>query len=163
LKRDESSTAFLDTTFLLPLFQLNIDVKAFSPEGFRKFLAGLTEIHFSELSIFEAKAKLFTLSRKNHAYNPAMLNFGDNLAVLRKDERVVFHPYTGRDDTHLNLISAKALKLDCFDAIIVTQALDSALLITEDRDILDLREEKAFREDPILGKLTIRQWKELGY
>ena len=68
MKQDKLSVAFLDTTFLLPFFQLDITVEAFNLNGFRGFLAELSKVHFSELSIFEAKAKLFRLSRKNSAY-----------------------------------------------------------------------------------------------
>ena len=85
------------------------------------------------------------------------------MAVLREDARVVFHPYTRWEDAYLNLISAKDFRLDSFDTIIVAQALDLGLLVTEDQEILDLREQTAFREDPVLGRLTIRKWKELEY
>ena len=68
MKQDKLSAAFLDITFLLQLFQLDITVEAFNLNGFKGFLAELPEVHFSELSIFESKAKLFRLSRKNSAY-----------------------------------------------------------------------------------------------
>lgn len=163
MKRDKISAVFLDTTFLLPFFQLDLSVEAFDLNRFREFLAKLSEVHASELSIFEAKAKLFRLSRKNAVYMEALESFGDNLAVLREDERFIFHPYTKRDDAYFNLISAKNLRLDSFDIIIVAQALEMGLLVTEDEEILSLREQGAFTRDPILGKLAIRRWKELRY
>ena len=82
--------------------------------------------------------------------------------MLREDAKVVFHPYTRREDAYFNLISTKDFRLDSFDIIIVAQALDLGLLVTEDQEILDLREQTVFREDPILGRLTIRKWEELG-
>jgi len=163
LKRDRITAAFLDTTFLLPFFQLDISVEAFDLNAFREFVEKLSEAHASELSIFEAKTKLLRLSRKDTAYNQVLENFGSNLAVLREDERFIFHPYTKRDDAHLNLISTRKLELDSFDAIIVAQSLDLGLLVTEDREIVSLKENPAFTADPTLGKLEIRRWKELRY
>jgi len=162
LKPGSIPAVFLDTTFLLPFFQLEIAVKDFTIEDFKEFLTKASEIHVSELSIFEAKAKLFRLSRKNAAYMEALENFGNNLTVLRNDERFVFHPYTGQNDAHFNLISAKEWKLDSFDIIILAQALEVELLITEDEEILNLRDQETFVQDPQLGKLAIRRWRELG-
>ena len=163
MKRDRILAAFLDTTFLLPFFQLGIIVEAFDLNAFREFTGGLSEAHVSELSIFEAKAKLLRLSRNDDAYKQVLEGFGSNLAVLREDERFVFHPYTQRDDHYFDLISTKKLELDSFDAIIVAQALDTGLLVTEDREILSLKKNPAFTADPSLGKLEIRRWRELGY
>jgi len=63
LKPDYNSAVFLDTIFLLLFFQIDINVKAFSLERYSQFLTKISEAHLSELSIFEAKAKLFRLSR----------------------------------------------------------------------------------------------------
>lgn len=161
MKPGKTSKAFLDTTFLLPFFQLDIDVDGFSLERFEAFLSRLDEVHFSELSIYEAKAKLFRLSRRDERYADALKSFGGNLAVLRDDEMISFHPYTRLDDLRFNLISGKGLDLDVFDMVIVAQAVDVGFLITEDREIINLRGEKAFGEDPELKKLEIRRWKEL--
>jgi hypothetical protein len=161
LKVDEGGRAFLDTTFLLPFFQLDIAIEAFTLEKFRNFLERLSEVHVSELSIFEAKAKIFRLSGKDSAYTPALKNFGRNLALLREDEKFFFHPYMEADDTHFNLISS-IKSLDSFDIIILAQASNIGLLITEDKEILGLRERETFKKDPFLGKLLIRRWKELA-
>lgn len=161
LKLGEVSEAFLDTTFLLPFFQLDIDVEGFSPKGLEVFLSRLDKAHFSELSIYEAKAKLFRLSRRDERYADALENFGGNLAVLRDDEMISFHPYSELDDRRFNLISGKDLDLDVFDMIILAQAVDVGFLLTEDEEILNLRGEKAFVEDPELKRLEIRRWKEL--
>ena len=161
-KVDRISAAFLDTTFLLPFFQLDITVEAFTIEKFRDFLTQLSEIHISELSIFEAKAKIFRLSKKNASYTPILKDYGSNLAVLREDEKIVFHTYTKADDAYFNLISAKNTNLDSFNIIIVAQALDVGLLITEEKEILGLGEQETFTKDPLLGKLAIKRWKELA-
>ena len=161
LKLGENPAAFLDTTFLLPFFQIDINVEAFNLDSYKEFLTKLSEVHLSELSIFEAKAKLFRLSRKDTTYKQALEIFGNNLAILREDEKFIFHQYTKHDDTHFNLISAKNLGLDSFDIIIVAQALDVGILITEDREILNIRNQEAFVKDPLLGKMMIKRWKEL--
>jgi len=161
LKPGSSSGAFLDTTFILPFFQIDIDVEAFNLTKFKEFLAKLSQAHFSELSIFEAKAKLQRLSRKNTTYVQALKAFRTNLATLREDEKFVFHPYTAQDDENFNLIYSKNLGLDSFDMIIVAQALNTGTLITEDKEILSAREQTEFIKDPTLGKMKIIQWKEL--
>ncbi|MDI6691022.1 MAG: PIN domain-containing protein [Candidatus Bathyarchaeota archaeon] len=161
MKLGEILEVFLDTTFILPFFQLDIDIDGFTVERFRKFLSRLDKVYVSELSIYEAKAKLFRLSRMNRVYADALENFGDNLAVLRDDERICFRPYTKGDDFRFNLMWSKGLGLDVFDAIIVAQSVDVGLLITEDTEILNLRNQEAFVEDPELKKLEIRRWKEL--
>ena len=161
MKADNSQEAFLDTTFILPFFQVDINVEAFTLKKFKEFLTRLSKIHFSELSIFEAKAKLQRLSTKNAAYLQALKAFGANLATLREDEKIVFHPYTAEDDENFNLIHSKNLGLDSFDTIIIAQALSIGTLITEDKEILSVREKTAFTRDPTLGKIKIKRWKEL--
>lgn len=161
MKLGKSSGPFLDTTFILPFFQLDINVEAFTLNKFKEFLTKLPKVHFSELSIFEAKAKLQRLSRKDTPYMQALKAFGTNLATLREDEKFIFHPYTAQDDENFNLIYSKSLGLDSFDIIIIAQAVNIGTLITEDKEILSVREQTAFIKDPILGKIKIKQWKEV--
>lgn len=156
-----SKTVFMDTTFLLPFFRVEIEVESFSLDKFENFLTKISEVHFSELSIFEAKAKLFRLSRENTTYTQALGDFGKNLAVLREDEKFIFHPYTARDDECFNLILTKNWALDSFDIIILAQALNIRVLVTEDKEILRIRDREKFVKDPILGMATIKRWKEL--
>jgi hypothetical protein len=162
LRLGESSGVFLDTTFILPFFQVDIKVEGFNLTGFKEFLTKLPEAHFSQLSIFEAKAKLQRLSRKNAAYVKALKAFGANLTTLREDERFIFHPYTAQDDENFNRIYSKNLGLDSFDMIIVAQTISTGTLITEDREILRAREQTEFVKDPTLGKIKILRWRELG-
>lgn len=162
MKLDKNPAAFLDTTFLLPFFQIDINIEAFDLNKYREFITILSEAHLSELSIFEAKAKLFRLSTKDATYKQALEAFGNNLAILREDEKFIFHPYTKHDDTYFNLISAKNLGLDSFDTIILAQALDVGILITEDKEMLNIRNQEAFVKDPLLGKMMIKRWKELS-
>lgn len=161
MKIDKDSRAFLDTTFLLPFFQVNVKIEGFTPKRFKAFLMGLSGVHFSELSIYEAKAKIYRLSRRDADLAKALEAFGANLATLRTDERITFHPYTERDDEYFNMISSKTLRLDSFDTIILSQAMSVGILLTEDSEILRARREETFKNDPVLGKIEIRQWKEL--
>ena len=161
MKIDKDSGPFLDTTFLLPFFQVNVKIEEFTPKSFRTFLMRLSEVHFSELSIYEAKAKIYRLSRRDAALGKALEAFGANLATLRTDERITFHPYTERDDKYFNMIASKALRLDSFDTVILAQAMSVGTLITEDSEILRVRREETFQNDPVLGKTRIRRWKEL--
>ena len=75
--------------------------------------------------------------------------------------KIIFHPYTLRDDEYFNIISSKNLGLDSFDIIILAQAPNTGMLLTEDKGILSIREQETFLKDPILGKIAIKQWKEL--
>lgn len=68
LKIDKSSPPFLDTIFLLPFFQLNVKIEGFTLKKFKRFLTELPILHFSELSIYEAKAKIYRLSRRDTNY-----------------------------------------------------------------------------------------------
>lgn len=138
-----------------------MDVEGFSLARFKEYLTKLPKAHFSELSIFEAKAKLQRLSRKNAAYLQALEAFGENLATLREDEKFVFHPYTSQHDKNFNLIYSKNLGLDSFDIIILAQSLDVGTLITEDKEILRARAQAGFTGDPTLRKIKIIRWKEL--
>jgi len=161
LKLDKDSEVFLDTTFLLPFFQVNIAIEGFTLKKFKKFLMQLSKVHFSELSIYEAKAKIYRLSRKDSTYMKALENFGTNLSILRADEKIIFHPYTERDDEYFNIISSKNLKLNSFDMIILAQALNGDILLTEDKEILKIRRQKEIVEDPVLRKIVISRWNEL--
>jgi len=140
---------------------MNINVEAFTLSRFKEFIAKLSQIHFSELSIFEAKAKICRLSKRDTSYMQALEAFGDNLAVLQEDEKLIFHPYTAQDDKYFNIIFAKNLGLDVLDTIILVQAIKVGTLITEDKEILYLREQNGYTKDPIFGKLKIKRWKEL--
>lgn len=162
LNSDKASATFLDTTFLLPFFQVDVKIEGFTIKKYKAFLTKLSEIHISELSIYEAKAKIHRLSRKDTTYMRVLKTFGANLATLREDEKIIFHPYTSRDDEHFNIISSKNLGLDSFDIIILAQALDTGMLITEDKEILSIREKEAFLNDPALGKTAIKKWKEIN-
>lgn len=158
---DERRPPFLDTTYLLPFFQIHVTIEGFTLTGYHAFLTQQPHVHFSELSIYEAKATIHRLSRRDTAFVTALTAFGDNLATLRDDAKIVLHPYRPQDDQYYNMIAFKKLGLDSFDTIILAQALSTGLLITENRELLRVRDTDAFHSDPALGRLTIRQWKEM--
>ncbi|MGQ9469389.1 MAG: PIN domain-containing protein [Nitrososphaerales archaeon] len=163
MKPDKEAASFLDTIFLLPFSQIGIKVEAFSLDKFEQFLTKISEVHFSELSIFEVKAKLYRLSSKDEAYIQLLKTFGKNLAILREDKKIIFHPYTERDDKNFNLIASKRLGLNSFDIIIMAQALKVGVLITEDKEILDIKDQESFISDLTLRKLKIKRWKDLKF
>ena len=138
---------FVDTTYLMPFFYLNIDVDGFSREVFREKLSGFRNIHASEISIVEVKAKIVKM--RDRKINEV---FRRSLSVLRSDERFIFHGYTADDDARFEEI--EEMDLDFIDRIIVSQAFDVGFLLTEDRQILK-------NKDPLkkLG-LDVVSWKE---
>ena len=48
---------YLDTTYVMPFFYFDRDVKGFSRTVYKEVIKSLERIHFSEISIIEAKAK----------------------------------------------------------------------------------------------------------
>jgi hypothetical protein len=93
---------FIDTTYLLPFLQVPIRAKGFNLLDFRKFMAKLSRVHVSELSVYEAKAKLLRMSMSRGEYGRLLSTFGENLNVLRADEKFVFRTYTKEDDQRFN-------------------------------------------------------------
>lgn len=152
---------FLDTTFLLPFFQIQVKVKAFTPLTFEEWLRTIDQVHVSELSIYEAKAKIYGLSKADPAYRPALRAFGENLEILRADKRFLFHTYSKDADDYFNSLMGIRVVIDAFDAIILSQAARVGFLLTEDRDILKLRDAEGFRSHPLLSKVKIKNWFEL--
>lgn len=53
----KSGELYLDTTYVMPFFYLDIDVKGFSRADYKEVIRSFDRIHFSEISIIEAKAK----------------------------------------------------------------------------------------------------------
>jgi|Deesub1362B_J571_1020462.scaffolds.fasta_scaffold00093_24 predicted nucleic acid-binding protein len=120
---------FVDTTYLMPFFYLDIGVDGFSRERFREKLSGFRRIHVSEISIVEVKAKIVRM--KDRKINEV---FRESLSILRYDERFVFHGYTADDDARFE--ETEEMSLDFIDRIIVSQAFSVGFLLTEDRQIL---------------------------
>ncbi len=121
---------FLDTTYVMPFLYLDIDVEGFSRKKFAELIRKLDRIHISEISIFEAKAKSLQIRDRN-----ALKKFNEGLSVLRSDERVVIHGYTAKDDENFNEMLNMLNDLNIIDLIIIAQAKEIGVLLTEDRII----------------------------
>jgi len=124
-----------------------------------EYLTPINEIHLSEISIIEAKAKIHRLNQRNPAYQAPHEEFGANLRILREDDKVHFHRYETEDDTRFNFLSETGTQLDAFDTVIVTQASRAGHLLTEDREILSIRK-TGILKNPIMQGLRIENWKE---
>jgi hypothetical protein len=155
------SELFIDTTYLLPFFQVPISVKGFELSEFKAFVANLRRVHVSELSVYEAKAKLLRMYNAHRGYQKALRAFGENLDVLRMDEKFVFEAYTGEADQKLNQLSTIAKGLDAFDLIILSEALMVGPLLTEDSEILNFRDSQEFAKNTLLKPIRIMSWRDV--
>ncbi len=151
---------FLDTTYLLPFFQVPIRVEGFKLSDFKALIGNISRVHVAELSVYEAKAKLLRLSKTHRTYEKILRAFSENLNVLRMDEKFVFQNYTHQADQRFNQLLAFAKRLDAFDLIILSQAFTAGELLTEDADILAFRDSDEFAEGSLSKSLKIRCWKE---
>ena len=120
---------FLDTTYVMPFFYMDIDVKGFSRRKYAELIQKLEKVHVSEISIFEAKAKSL------HEKEEILEKFNKGLSILRSDRRVVIHGYTAEHDRILNEMRELLNDLNVIDLIIVSQAKEIGILLTEDRVI----------------------------
>jgi hypothetical protein len=157
LKRDRG--LFLDTTFILPFFGVNIDTP--HAESLEKALVVFDELHVSEASLLEAKSKLQRVIIKDPSFEAAFFEFGEKLELLRGDERIKFHGYTASDDRFFNIIRGVSPRLDFFDHVILAQSISVGTLLTEDRVLLDLRKKPEFVSCREFGGFTIRRLGEL--
>jgi len=113
----------------MPFFHLDVDVDGFSREIFREKLSHFKLIHASEISIIEIKAKIVRMKSTR-----IKKIFRENLSILRDDDRFVFHGYTADDDVRFEEI--EQLDLNYIVGLIVSQAFNVGLLLTEDGKIL---------------------------
>lgn len=153
---------FVDTTYVLPFFQVPVTVEGFELSNFKMLIANLSKVHVAELSIYEAKAKLSRLSKGHRRYEGALRVFGENLDVLRSDEKFVFHNYTSEADEYFNELLQVGKPLDAFDLIILSEAFTVGELLTEDEDLLAFRNSDQFAESPSSKSIRVRCWKEIS-
>jgi hypothetical protein len=144
---------YLDTTYVMPFFYLDIDVKGFSRTVYKEVIKLVERIHVSEISIIEAKAKSLKIGG-----NPTAINekFNEGLSVLSADEKVEIHGYRAMDDKNFN--EFQSLGLGFFDAVILAQSCTVGILLTEDSRLLRLKDVgvKAINWDTILREMRIR-------
>ena len=74
---------YLDTTYVMPFFYLDIDVKGFSRTVYKDVINSLERIHLSEISIIEAKANSLRICEKRSDANK---KFNEGLSVLSADK-----------------------------------------------------------------------------
>ena len=137
---------FLDTTYILPFFYININVKGFSRNVYKSVIQSLQTIHISDVSIIEAKAKSLRL-RGNRSGIAEKFNIG--LSVLSCDEKVVIHGYSAIDDKNFNKL--QPFGLDFFDRMILAQSCTVGTLLTEDSKLMHLSD----------TSVTIINWENL--
>ena len=126
---------YLDTTYVMPFFHLDIDVIGFSRAGYKEIIKSLDKIHLSEISLIEAKTKSLKIREKQSDVNK---KFNEGLSVLSDDEKVVIHGYGSMDDAMFNEFIL--LGLDFFDAVILAQSCTVGNLLTEDLKLLQLKD-----------------------
>lgn len=122
---------YLDTTYVMPFLYLDIDVKGFSRTLYKEVIKSVDNVHISEISIIEAKAK--TLKIKSPEINE---KFNEGLSVLSTDEKVIIHGYRPTDDKKFN--EFRPLGLGFFDRVILAQSFAAGNLLTEDSRLLNI-------------------------
>jgi len=127
---------FLDTTYVMPFFYMDINIKGFSRKKYAELIQKLEKIHLSEISIFEAKVK----SLKTRS-TEVLEKFNRGLSILRSDRRVEIHGYTAEHDRALNDMLELLRDVNIIDLIIISQAREVGVLLTEDRVIHEHRDE----------------------
>ena len=126
---------YLDTTYVMPFFYLDIDVKGFTRTVYKEVIKSLERIHVSEISIIVAKAKSLKIGRKRSGVNE---KFNEGLSVLSTDEKVVIQGYRAMDDKKFN--EFLPLELGFFDTVILAQSCIVGILLTEDSKLLHLKD-----------------------
>lgn len=128
---------FLDTTFILPFFQIPIDVKNFDKKIFEKSLKRFRLISVSELSLIEALFIVTKMFFRGEVFEDIFEVFKDNLEVLEDDSRFVVKPFSSMDiSSYKWLLDFK--DLNPIDRLILAQGLDADIFLTEDREILKI-------------------------
>ena len=70
---------YLDTTYVMPFFYLDIDVKGFSRKMYKEVIMSVESIHVCEISIIEAKAKSLKIGGSQTEINE---KFNEGLSYL---------------------------------------------------------------------------------
>src|SRR5574341_494962 len=144
---------YLDTTYVMPFFYLDIDVKEFSRNIYKVVIESLDRIHISEVSIIEAKAKSLKAARTQSGLNE---KFNEGLSVLSVDEKVIIHGYRSMGDKKFN--EFMPLDLGFFDTMILAQSCIVGNLLTEDSKLLHLKDigVKVINWETLLREIGIR-------
>jgi hypothetical protein len=144
---------YLDTTYVMPFFYLDIDVKGFSRAVYKEVIMSLERVHLSEISIIEAKAKSLKIGKRSEVNK----KFNEGLSVLATDEKIVIHGYRAMDDTKFD--EFLPYELDFFDTVILAQSCTLGILLTEDSRLLHLKDisVKTINWDTLLREMGINR------
>jgi len=149
----------LDTTYILPIFNIEVDV--FRKKDFNILINIRAKKMLPSQLIIEAKWVLYSLIRKGRIrdINEALKDFNDGLRFLMYRN---FLSMVNLLDPEIDLLEGKIYKIcrikDYFDRIILAVAkFYDAILLTEDKDLLNLDVEKYSNLIP----RKIMNWKTL--
>ena len=148
----------LDTTYILPAF--NIVTKKFGKKDFKFLLESDLERIVHQALIIESKWVLLGLIRGGRIKEPnrAFTDFNEGLRFLKYGGKFRFiDTLDERVDLNETEIYTNLGITDYFDRIIIATAMAyDAILLTEDEDILDLRDAKT----KIWNGIKILSWHE---
>lgn len=149
---------FLDTTYLLPFFQIPLTVKGFNKKLFEKILREFEYVYISEVSVLECLSKITRMYFKGKVPEEIFEIFKENLSILREDEKITFKPIQEEDvKTYYELLKINP-EIDPIDRIILAQATHAQIFLTEDSDILEFSNNKTFKKKYLVKVLN---WKKL--
>ena len=154
----ERKIIFLDTTYVMPFFQIQINIKNFDKNTFEKILRKFQLIILSEISLIEILFKLTKMYIKKKVPENIFQTFKENLSILREDRKIKIKPITSIDiDNYLYFLKLK-YNLNPIDMLILAQGIEADIILTEDKNILKISEEKSFKEK---YKAKILNWSKL--
>lgn len=140
--------ATLDTTYLLPLFGVDIDLPNFTVE-FQELLGSAIAINVSSVSVFEIKGKIAREVRRGMA--DLAPRFKAGLRSLLLSGRFHIVEYNVDIDDIVDDLSEAGLD-DLFDcAIAATAIYGSDLLVTEDEGIVTAIRRTDHKAFPVMG------------
>ncbi|HID91052.1 TPA: PIN domain-containing protein [Candidatus Bathyarchaeota archaeon] len=149
----------LDTTYLLPLFGVDIALPNFREE-FRRLLRAPISIDVSSVSVLEVKGKVVREIKRGRALLASRFKPGLRSLLLSGRFRVI--EYGVEIDDIVDELIRAGLD-DLFDCVIAATALHgSDLLVTEDEDIAAAIRRTSYRPFPTMrwGEFVTRFLKE---
>ena len=130
----------LDTSYFLPL--IGISIKGIPRDTILLFLEE-NEVYISEITIFELSAKAAKYFVKNIL---PLHRFTRGLKALIYDERIEIIPLYD-DEIHSTAFKIRKIVKDYIDCLILSTALNYCeLMVTEDEDLLNLREDDYWKK-----------------
>jgi len=147
----------LDTTYLLPIFGVRVDLKGF--ETMFPLLLDKYSVVYNPISIVEAKFIVLRLSKRQSKKRKLILErFREGLKVLLNDERLSQTIITNSDVEEIaDKILSEAGIRDYFDRLIYsTAAYFSTILLTEDEAL------KGINLEDLPCPSKVIKWSELA-